>query len=390
MKCNLLFALFAIVSPSFAAGQQTVTTPPSIVFILADDMGIGDVQCFNPEGKIKTPCMDRLASEGMRLNDAHSPSAVCTPTRYGILTGRYAWRGRLKNGVLWGASDPLIEEGRPTVPSLLRDAGYATACVGKWHLGLGIPKRKGGKVKGKKGQHWDLDYTLPLTNTPLDHGFDHFYGISASLDMPPYWWIDDNRWTEIPTVSKAFFRLGAAGKNFEAVDCLDGITTHAVDWIKETTAANPKQPFFLYVPLTAPHTPIVPSKNWKGKSGIGDYADFVMEVDDTVGRISDAVRAAGRANSTLFIVTSDNGCAPKPLKKIRKHGHDPSGGFRGQKADIYEGGHRVPFIARWPGHIVEGSRSTETVCLTDLFATAADLTGRALPPNAAEDSVSLL
>ncbi|MCX7048666.1 MAG: sulfatase-like hydrolase/transferase [Candidatus Sumerlaeota bacterium] len=384
-------------------------TPPNIVYILADDMGYGDVSALNKNAKIKTPNIDRLAREGMSFTDAHAGAAVCTPTRYGILTGRYPWRSRLKSGVLNGYSPRLIEEGRLTTPALLKSNGYHTACIGKWHLGMdwpGYPKEgaEGDAADGAaaksaaakpqaakpKAPHEAIDYTKPIANSPTALGFDYFYGISASLDMFPYIYIENNRTVGVPTTTKAFHRPGPAQADFEAIDVLKTLTDKAVAHLHERAAA--KQPFFLYLALTAPHTPIVPRQEFQGKSGLHPYLDFCLEVDWTVGQILKALDDAKLSSSTLIIFTSDNGFAPyvdKP-KEMEKSGHFPSYIYRGYKADIFEGGHRIPFFARWPGVVKPGAVCDETICLTDLMATAADIVKVKLPENAGEDSVSIL
>ncbi len=355
---------------------------PNIVYILADDMGYGDVSCLNKDGKIATPNMDRLAKEGMVFTDAHSGSAVCTPTRYGILTGRYCWRSRLKSGVLGGYSSALIEPNRETVASLLQRNGYNTACVGKWHLGLSNSK---------------TDYDKPLTPGPNDCGFDYFFGIPASLDMAPYCYVENDRPTMQPTdtvkasPSPAFWRGGPVSPDFKHEEVMDKLLEKTVAFIDKSTKDSPTKPFFVYMPLAAPHTPIVPTKQFLGKSGIGLYADFVMQTDWTIGQVIKALERNNLTENTLVIVTSDNGCSPQAnFEALAEHGHHPSYIFRGYKADIYEGGHRIPFIARWPKKIKPSSTCDETICLTDLMATAADIVNDTLPQNAGEDSTSIL
>lgn len=363
---------------------------PNIVLILADDLGVGDVACLNAKSKIRTPNLDRLAREGTTFADAHSPSAVCTPTRYGLLTGRYAWRTRLKSGVLLGWGEPLIEPSRPTLASLLKRQGYVTACVGKWHLGLdwkSLPKG----ASAKKGEGWQTDYAKPFGGGPTSLGFDQFFGISASLDMPPYVYLEGDRATAIPTTEKTWVRKGPAAADFEAIDVLPKTTERAVAFIREQAPAAKKgTPFFLYFPLTSPHTPVVPTPEWKGKSDAGEYGDFVAQTDDVVGKIMNALETSGVANDTLVIFTSDNGAAPYVVVALeQRFGHFSSGSLRGYKADIWEGGHRVPFFARWPGVVPAGATSHETICHVDFLATFASLVGEKLPKNAGEDSYDL-
>jgi arylsulfatase A-like enzyme len=360
---------------------------PNILYILADDLGYGDVHCLNAGGKIPTPHLDRLATAGMAFTDAHSGSALCTPTRYGILTGRYAWRSTLKNGVLQGFSPRLIEAGRLTVPALLNQHGYRTACFGKWHLGMDWPLKGGGVAKDYADQ-WKVDYSAPIANGPTAVGFDDYFGISASLDMPPFVFIANDRAAALPTVEKQWIRKGPAAAEFEAIDVLPALTAKAVEYIGR---AKRGEPFFLYLPLSAPHTPILPTKDWQGKSGLNGYGDFVMQVDDTVGRLLAALDRAGLADNTVVVFASDNGCAPAAdFPALANKGHHPSYHFRGHKADIYDGGHHIPFVVRWPGHIKPGTISDQLICLTDLMATVADILGTKTPDNAGEDSVSIL
>ncbi len=380
----LIASVFTTVSASSAAEPK-----PNIVVIMADDLGYGDIACLNPAGKIATPHVDRLAQQGMVFTDAHTSSSVCTPTRYGLLTGRYNWRSPLKRSVLWGYSPRLIEPDRLTLPGLLKQHGYRTACVGKWHLGMDWPLADGGIASSDK-DGWKVDYTAPIANGPLSVGFDYFYGISASLDMPPYIYIENDHTVGLPTVEKTWIRKGPAEKDFEAIDVLPKITEKAVSFI-DLQSQQGAGPWLLYVPLNAPHTPILPTAQWQGKSKLNRYGDFVMQVDDTVGRLLEALDRNGVADSTLVIFTSDNGCSPQAnFAELAKLGHNPSYVFRGHKADIFDGGHRVPFVVRWPGQVKAGSFTDQTVCLTDIFATAAAAVGVEYPDSAGEDSVSLM
>ena len=368
---------------------------PNIIFILADDQGFGDVSALNPESKIPTPNIDRIADEGMIFEDGHSSSSVCTPTRYSVLTGRYHWRTHLQKGVLGGFSRPLISPGRLTVASLLKDHGYSTACIGKWHLGMEWPLKDGGvaddggNFAGGYKDGWNVDYAADIQHGPNDVGFDYFFGISASLDMPPYVYIRNRRPTEVATVEKAFHRKGPAAAGFEAVDVLPTITAETVKFINEN--ANAEKPFFIYFPLNAPHTPIVPTSEWEGKSGVNLYGDFTMQVDWTVGEVLHAIDKNKIADNTLVIFTTDNGCSPAAkIDELEAAGHDHNFIYRGHKADIFEGGHRVPFLARWPKVVEAGSRSDQTVGQIDLLATAADMIGAEVPMDGAEDSFSFL
>jgi len=379
---------------------------PNIIYILCDDLGYGDVHALNPDGKIATPHMDQLAKQGMVFTDAHSSSAVCSPTRYGIMTGRYNWRSRLQSGVLGGLSPRLIEPGRMTVASLLKSHGYATACFGKWHLGMDWVKLPGKEVTElnieKPDQVHNVDYGKPIANGPNSVGFDYYFGISASLDMVPYCFIENDHVTVLPTEDKKFAmmtgrdkpftREGPTAPGFETENVLPTVAKAAAKYIGQRAAdAKQGKPFFIYLPLNAPHTPIAPNKEWLGKSGINPYADYVMETDWALGLILQALDDSGLADNTLVFFTSDNGCSPSAkFDELAAKGHYPSYLFRGMKADIYDGGHHIPFIARWPGVVKAGDKYGSYTCLTDFMATAAEVLGEKLPDNAGEDSVSLL
>jgi len=383
--CSLLLAL------SLVAADR-----PNIVVILADDQGFGDFSANNPQSRIPTPNLDRLAGQGLRFTDGHASSGVCTPSRYSLLTGRYHWRTRLQSGVLGGFSPPLIAKGRLTVAGLLQQQGYATGCFGKWHLGMSFPVAGGGHADD--GGVYDrnpknvgtIDFAGDIVGGPVDHGFDAFYGISASLDMPPFVWIKDRRMTEIPSATKTWLRTGPAGPKFEAVEVLPSVIDHAIGFITEQKKADPARPVFAYVALNAPHTPIVPTKEFQGTSGINPYADFVRQVDHDVGRLLASLERQGLAKDTLVVFTSDNGCSPAAgIAELQQAGHQPSYLYRGHKADLYEGGHRVPFVVRWPGRVRPGV-SSALVGQLDLLATFAEVTGASIPSTMAEDSVSFL
>lgn len=356
---------------------------PNLVYVLADDLGWGDLDCYNPDSAAPTPCANRFAEQGVRFTDMHSPSAVCTPTRYGILTGRYCWRSRLKQGVLQGYSPSLIEPGRLTVPAMLKQRGYYTAGVGKWHLGLGDREK--------------TDYTQPLRPGPVDLGFDYYFGIPASLDFDPYLYLENDRVVEQPTSTTpgrtqpprgVFWRAGAIAPHFQFPEVLPTLTDKAVALIRERSRI-PNQPFFLYFALPAPHTPWVPIPPFLGRSKAGLYGDFVAQVDDTFGRILAALEQAGLSDNTLVVLTSDNG-AHWTLQDKATWPHRANANWRGMKADIWDAGHRIPFLARWPGRIKPGTLSDQLGCLTDWMATAANISGFKLPNNAGEDSYDLL
>jgi arylsulfatase A-like enzyme len=403
---NAVTMMVFVVGAQVHGGEQP---KPNIIYILADDMGLGDVKAYGGDRcRIDTPHMDRLAGKGIKFTDAHSSSSVCTPTRYSLLTGRYNFRVR-KSGVLNGYAPALIKPGRETVASMLKEHGYATAMVGKWHLGMGLPTIDGKEprcqVDKKKGTvKSNFVWDGKITDGPCDVGFDYFWGTTASLDMPPYVWIENDRFTEPGTRPNDMCRPGPQGESFKFSEVLPTITRKSVAWIQ--MQAKTEKPFFLYMPLYSPHTPIVPSSAFQGKGPLGKYADFVMETDWSVGQIVQAVEQAGIADNTLIVLTADNGCSPaarigfKDKKKIvfrtgqpvneNPDVHYPSDIYRGHKADIYEGGHRVPFIARWDGMVKPGSVSDQTICLVDLYATCAAIVGAKIPDTAAEDSVSIL
>ncbi|MBN3522964.1 sulfatase family protein [Paenibacillus apiarius] len=362
---------------------------PNMIYILADDMGYGDISCLNDNSKINTPNLDRLGKEGIIFTDAHSSSAVCTPSRYSILTGRYNWRSALKEGVLGGYSRSIIEQGRMTVADLLKQAGYYTACFGKWHLGLDW--QKSGDTPA------EVDFSKPIQNGPSDLGFDEFYGISASLDMPPYVYIENDKATQLPDQvtrnddKKGFWREGPTAPDFRHEEVLPRLTQKVLDRIEQFGASSGSEPFFIYYPLPAPHTPILPTADFKGKSGTNLYGDFVLMCDDVIGLIMSKLESCGLADNTILVFTSDNGCSPSAdYGELARVGHNPSYVFRGHKADIYEGGHRIPLLVRWPAQIAAGTIIEEPVCLVDFMATAADIAGLPLPDNAGEDSVSQL
>ena len=396
--CLQAVLCLALLVVPFTARTLAAVSRPNIVVILADDLGWGDLRCYNPDSKIPTPHLDRLAAEGLRFNDAHTPSAVCSPTRYGLLTGRYAWRTRLRKGVLWGYSPPLIEPDRPTVASVLRDHGYTTAAVGKWHLGLTWATREPAEFGDDSKPAADpglVDFTQPLRSGPLDLGFDHFFGIPASLDMDPYVYIANRRVVAPPTAriegSKhqrqgggGFWREGPAPPGFHPDQVLPTLAAEAGSFLRHQPT---NRPFFLYLPLTAPHDPWVPTADFRGRSGAGDYGDFVTQVDATVGGILRILEERGLAQHTLVVFTSDNG-AHWPPADIQRWDHRANGPWRGMKSDAFEGGHRVPFLVRWPARIKPGGTTEALVCLTDLLATFAEINDIRLPPGAGEDSRS--
>ena len=378
-----------ILLPLLAVGMLNVSAKdkqPNIIFILADDMGYGDVSYLDSRSKIKTENLDGMAREGVVFTDAHSSSSVSTPTRYGILTGRYNWRSTMKQGVLNGYSKALITPERETMASMLKKQGYTTAGIGKWHLGWNWNNIDAGADS--------VDFSKPVTNGPTTRGFDYYYGFCGSLDMSPYVYIENDMPTSLPdrvTENKgkySWWRKGPTGADFVHEEVLPNLIDRACNYVKEKASSD--QPYFLYLPLPAPHTPILPVKEFQGKSGLGDYADFVLMVDAMVGRILQAVKESGEDDNTIVVFTTDNGCSPAAgIDELIAQGHYPNSIYRGHKADLFDGGHRIPCILRWPGgakpHHVE-----QTVCLTDFYATFAALNGYKLKDTEGEDSYSLL
>ncbi|MFH1613741.1 MAG: arylsulfatase [Planctomycetota bacterium] len=397
LKILGLGACSFVTSKSLLAQQNTsqkLLRKPNIILILADDMGYGDLNCQNPESKIPTPNLDTLAFEGVRFTDAHSPSAVCSPTRYGILTGRYCWRTKLKNWVLWPWDKPLIEPQRLTLPGFLKKHDYHTGCIGKWHLGWDWPTTNGKEPEPSEMPE-NIDFTKPIKNGPLRHGFDYYFGVDVP-NFPPYCFIENEHTIGIPTERKPKSMYGSSGpmlKGWDLVEIMPKLTERAVKYIDQKT--KKQKPFFLYFSLTAPHNPIVPAPAFKGKSKAGEYGDFVYQVDDTVGKILQAVKKNNIERDTLIIFTSDNGSparanSDEDTGSVRRFGHNPSWILRGIKADAWDGGHRIPFVARWPGQIKPNSTNPELTCLVDFMATIATVLGDKLPHNAGEDSYNIL
>ncbi|MBM1106186.1 arylsulfatase [Aurantibacter crassamenti] len=371
---------------------------PNIIYVLTDDLGYGDINTFNTESKIPTPHIDLLASEGMKFTDAHTSSAVCTPTRYGILTGRYNWRSSLKEGVLTGVSKALIPNNRATVASLLKKSGYTTGFIGKWHLGWDWALKQGDSVGGTGWNPTDyenIDFSKRIKNGPKDLGFEYSYGHSGSLDMAPYVYVENGTPTTIPkkvtvdTGKYTWWREGPTGDDFIHDDVTPNFFRKSFNFIQNQAATD--KPFFLYLALPSPHTPILPTEEWLGKSDLNPYADFVMQIDDYMGKLTALLEEKGIADNTLVVFTSDNGCSPQAdFDVLAEKGHDPSAMYRGHKADIYEGGHRVPFIVKWPAKIKAGRSSDKTICTTDFFATCAQIVGSDLNANEGEDSFSMI
>jgi arylsulfatase A-like enzyme len=405
LDCGMMYLLIALLlavaglacNYSFPAPER----PPNIVVILADDFGVGDIQAHYLDNKIATPYLDRLVREGISFTDAHSPSAVCTPTRYGLLTGRYSWRTRLQEWVLAAYEPPLIAADRPTLPGFLRENGYSTAIIGKWHLGWEWagpqPSRMTQERNGQKHLTWD--YTEPIRSGPTERGFDYYFGVDLP-NMPPFTYIENDRVTVQPSARYVFdpsegvvmprgFDGNPMAPGWRFADILPEITRRAVAYIHEQ--AKDERPFFLYFSLTSPHEPVVPSEKFLGKSGIAPIADFVMETDWAAGQVIEAVDKAGVAEDTIVIFTADNGHSHYTgWEDLVVAGHKPSGLYRGHKGDIWEGGHRVPLVVRWSGRTPTGASSDQVVSLTDIFATCAEAIGKELQSGGAEDSMSFL
>lgn len=357
---------------------------PNVIFILADDMGYGDVSCYNPEGKIPTPNIDRIAREGLQFYDAHSTSAVCTPSRYSILTGRYCWR-TLAAGIVGVYGNAIIPESRLTVAGLFKKHGYHTACVGKWHLGM----------TWQKDGEGNPDFTKPVLEGPTVNGFDEYFGVDVP-NWPPYTYLEGKNVTKQPTSwyhrnggNETISVEGPSVEGWSLEEILPTITDRACQVISENS--QKKQPFFLYFPLTSPHTPLAVTEEWKGKSGLNLYADFVMETDAMVGRILDCLDQNEIAQDTWVIFATDNGCARYiGCDELEAKGHFPSYHWRGYKSDAWDGGHKIPFVMRWPTCIQAGAQYHRYVSLGDFMATAAEMLEEPLPDNAGEDSISFL
>lgn len=370
------------------AGSAAAQAPTNVVVILGDDMGLASLHHEHPGSGLPTPHLDQLAREGMSFTDAHSGSAVCSPTRYGLLTGRYAWRTTLKAGIVnkWGP--PLIAEDRLTLADVARQAGLRTACIGKWHLGWRWPKQGGGLTRKPA----EIDYTQPIGGGALEAGFEHYFGDDVP-NWPPYIWIEDDRALAVPTAQMQAdgangVSAGPMTPGWDLDVVLPELTRRCVAYVRDRAAAD--EPFFLFFPMTSPHTPINPSAAFKGQSGVSDYADFLLETDWSVGQVLRALDQYGVADETLVIFTTDNGTSPKgDFKTLAEGGVDLRAHWRGHKADLWEGGHRVPFLVRWPGVVSPGTRSDEPIVLTDILATVAAALEVDLPEDAAEDSVDL-
>ncbi|MCC5939220.1 MAG: arylsulfatase [Lunatimonas sp.] len=398
------FLLMVMVASIASCDKKPRERPPNIVIIYADDMGYGDLHIQNPDSKIPTPHLDQLAREGMRFTDAHSSSGVCSPSRYALLTGTYHWRRQ--HGIVDSFGKPFFNESDITLPQVLRDGGYRTACIGKWHLGWDwvFENPPSGKTNqwGREMSVYhpeDINWDLPVRGGPVDRGFDYYFG-DGTINFPPYAWMENDRFLEAPTEvmyldSVGFevkegqweFRPGPKVKGWNPYEVLPTLAEKAVEWIK---GQDFDEPFFLYFPLTSPHAPIIPNEEFDGKSQAGAYGDFVYQSDWIVGQVLHALRENGLDENTLVLFTSDNGPEHYAFPRAEAYGHFSMGELRGLKRDIWEGGHRVPFIVKWPGRIAPGEVSDKLVSQIDIMATLLDLAGIALPTGAAPDSYHFL
>ena len=418
--CRITLLLIAL--STFASAKDQVSKP-NILVILADDLGYGDVQSYNPErGKIRTPNINKLGTQGMRFTDGHSSSGVCSPSRYTLLTGRYHWRTKLQHGIVGVFGDPLIAPDRMTIATLAKQQGYRTACIGKWHLGwdwpitneqrpLLSPRQQPEDEANKTGRGnpsatqvptekqisaWNDIFSKPIAGGPITRGFDLYFGTDIP-NWPPFCFIENERTLGVPTeflpreymAKNQASRQGPSLKDWKLEGILPALADRTIRFIEES--AQKKEPFLVYMPLTSPHTPLSVNPEWKDKSHLNLFADFVMETDAAVGRVLDALEKSGEAQNTLVFFTADNGCAPYiGVKELEQMGHYPSGPLRGYKADAWEGGHRVPFMIRWPGVVRPGSVCSQLVYQADLLRTLADAFRVTLPETAGEDSFSLM
>ncbi len=400
---TLASALAALTILIFVKCSKLENSQPNIVIIYADDMGYGDLNCQNPDSKIPTPNLDRLASEGMRFTDAHSSSGICSPSRFALLTGSYHWRRQ--HGIVGSFGKPFFKDTDITLPQILKDKGYTTACIGKWHLGWDweFASPPSGEVKqwGQTQKTYlssDIDWTKPIKGGPLARGFDYYFG-DGTINFPPYAWIENDRVLTAPTEEMDIhnvgfetkegsweFRPGPKEKDWNPYNVLPTLTKKTVQWIHKQTD---KSPFFLYFSLPSPHAPIIPNDEFDGKSQAGAYGDFMVQTDWVVGQVLKALKEKGLEENTIVIFSADNDTEAYAWERAQKYGHFSMGNFRGLKRDVWEGGHHVPFLIKWPGQIKPNSTSNEVISQIDVMATLASATGTELPENAAPDSYDL-
>jgi len=400
-KLKLSISLLSILT--FSSCSKNKHDQPNIVIIYADDMGYGDLNCQNPNSKIPTTNLDKLASEGMRFTDAHSSSAICSPSRYALLTGTYHWRR--KHGIVGSFGKPFFKDSDITLPQVLKSKGYTTACIGKWHLGWDweFKNKPTGEVmqRGKMQKFYrpmDIDWSKPVTGGPLDRGFDYYFG-DGTINFPPYAWIENDRIIDAPTEDMDInnigfetkegeweFRPGPKVKDWNPYNVLPTLSKKSVEWIDKQEKG---QPFFLYFALPSPHAPIIPNDEFDGKSQAGGYGDFMVQTDWVVGEVLKALKEKGLEDNTIIIFSADNGTEAYAWERAEKYGHFSMGNFRGLKRDVWEGGHHVPFIIKWPGHVEANSTTNEVISQVDIMATLANITGIELPENAAPDSYDI-
>jgi arylsulfatase A-like enzyme len=395
-KLSFLILVFI----AFISCKVDKTEKPNIVIIYADDMGYGDLNCQNPNSKIPTPYLDKLASEGMRFTDAHSSSGICSPSRFAMLTGTYHWRRQ--HGIVGSFGKPFFKDTDITLPQILKTDGYTTACTGKWHMGWNwkIKQKPSHKVMqwGKMRNYFvpdDIEWDEPISGGPLDRGFDYYFG-DGTINFPPYAWIENDRLLEAPTEvldinntgfelkeGESPYRAGPKHKDWNPFDVLPIVTAMTVEWISRQVK---EKPFFLYFALPSPHTPIVPIDEFEGSSNAGAYGDFMVQTDWSIGQVLNAIKEKGFDENTIVIFSSDNGPESEAWERAENYEHYSMGNLRGLKRDVWEGGHRVPFIVKWPGKIKANSVSEEVISQVDIMATLANITGIELPKNAAPDS----
>lgn len=399
---NIKLSMFLLLG-FYSFGQNAENDRPNIVIIYADDMGYGDLHVQNPHSKIPTPNLDQLASEGMRFTDAHSSSGICSPSRYALLTGTYHWRRQF--GIVGSFGEPFFNESDVTLPQVLKNNGYQTACIGKWHLGWNwnFKNEPSGEVAQWGGirkfyQPEDIDWSGPITGGPLDRGFDYYFG-DGTINFPPYAWMENDRFVRLPESvmdvhnvgfdieeGEWEFRPGPKVEGWNPYEVLPTLTKKTVEWIGKQDS---NKPFFLYFALPSPHAPIIPNDEFKGKSSAGPYGDFVYQTDWVAGQVLKALKEKGLEENTIVIFSADNGPEKYAFERAQKYDHFSMGEFRGLKRDVWEGGHHVPFIVKWPNHIKPGSVSKEVISQVDIMATLASITNTGLPTNAAPDSYNL-
>ncbi|MBT5707282.1 MAG: arylsulfatase [Verrucomicrobia bacterium] len=384
-------------------GSLFTQAQPNVLILYADDLGFGDLGCYNPSSKIPTPHLDRLASQGIRFTDGHSSSGICTPSRYALLTGRHHWRKF--HGIVGPLGGSMFSSERLTLPEMLKDKGYGTACIGKWHLGWDWPAirkpevspilQNGKKAWGPEAFHW----AMPIPDGPLAHGFDHYFGDTV-INFPPYAWIEDDHLINAPDtmmdestwkpIKEGGWecRPGPMVTGWNPYDVMPTLTKRGVDYLRSTKGQD--APFFLYFAFPGPHAPIIPNDRFDGTSQAGPYGDFVVEIDDAIGQLLQALEESGHAENTLVLFTADNGPEKYAYARDEKFEHWSAEPLRGLKRDIYEGGHRVPFMIRWPGTVKPGKVSKALVSQIDIMATIAEVTGYSLPNDQAEDSHNLV